>query len=194
MQEQWYYSMDRSQREGPVAIERLREMIQQGVLPPTTLVWTEGMADWAPASDCVPMEGAPPIGIDPPPPGTAESPAPIGVEAVHTAQPNAEAPANLAGWMRFVGVMTIVVGALYTASCFGILWGVLMIIGGVALLGARTALDGITGVPPNFVPFLEKLNTFFLVTGIMYIVMIIGTVLMLIFYGGMIIAAITSGL
>ena len=194
MQEQWYYSKDRSQREGPVATERLRELIQQGVLPPTTLVWTEGMADWAPASDCVPMDGAPPIGIDSPPPSAAESPAPSGVEAVHTAQPSAEAPANLAVWMRFVGVMTIVVGALYTASCFGILWGVLMIIGGVALLGARTALDGITGVPPNVVPFLDKLNTFFLVTGIMYIVMIIGMVLMLIFYGGMIIAAITSGL
>lgn len=101
-------------------------------------------------------------------------------------------PPKLGGWIRFSGVVTITMGVLYCLSCFGILWGVLMIIGGVALLGARSTLETLPRVPTALGPFFEKLNTFFMVLGIAYIIMLAGIALAIIFYGGLLIAMITG--
>jgi len=45
----WYYEMQGASR-GPVAHEELAEKFAVGALPPTTLVWREGMDDWQPAN------------------------------------------------------------------------------------------------------------------------------------------------
>lgn len=160
---------------GPVDAETLRAMRASGDLQPNDLVWREGLSDWTPISSqpelAAPLE---------PSAAPVEQPPPIGM------------PPNLGGWLRFVGIMSILAGIMYCASCFGILWGVLLIIGGVALLGARRSLEGIPSIPPSFIPFMEKLHTFFLVTGITYIIMLVGFVLVMIFYGGILIAAIAA--
>jgi hypothetical protein len=45
----WYYTSN-GQRVGPVSIEQLRHVGSLGHLGPRDLVWTEGMADWQPAT------------------------------------------------------------------------------------------------------------------------------------------------
>ncbi len=46
---EWYYGVG-EQREGPVTIEQLRELRQRGEIRDNTLVWRQGMTDWAPYS------------------------------------------------------------------------------------------------------------------------------------------------
>jgi len=46
---EWYYAQDNRQL-GPVTIEALIDMIRQGHVRPSDLVWTENMPDWRPAS------------------------------------------------------------------------------------------------------------------------------------------------
>ncbi len=179
MQRSWYYSKDRTERQGPVSTEQLRALIRQGTVSPDTLVWAEGMTDWITAS-ATPELRSPELPATAPQAEPTEAASPVLV------------PPNLGAWLRFVGIMSILMGVVYCASCFGILWGVLLIVGGVALLGARSALEQITEVPAAFIPFLDRLNTFFLVTGIAYIIMLVGTALVFVFYGGLMIAALSN--
>lgn|GEM_PF-252534 len=44
---QWHY-FTRNERVGPLAEERMHALCASGLLTPDTLVWREGMADWAP--------------------------------------------------------------------------------------------------------------------------------------------------
>ena len=46
---QWYYGSD-GQQIGPIADLDFRQRIAQGMIPPHTLVWREGMAEWQPLS------------------------------------------------------------------------------------------------------------------------------------------------
>lgn len=59
--EQWNYA-ESDQSKGPVSEDELIQLIQSGRLPRNTLVWTEGQADWQPASEIaglLPAELAP---------------------------------------------------------------------------------------------------------------------------------------
>ena len=47
---QWYTGRDGKQ-EGPFSDERIRELIASGAVRGDTLVWSEGMANWARAAD-----------------------------------------------------------------------------------------------------------------------------------------------
>jgi hypothetical protein len=42
---QWFYARGK-ERLGPVSAETIRHLLQAGAIQRTTLVWTEGMADW----------------------------------------------------------------------------------------------------------------------------------------------------
>jgi uncharacterized RDD family membrane protein YckC len=44
----WFYAQN-NQQNGPVTIEALVNMLQQGHVQPTDLVWRDGMASWQPA-------------------------------------------------------------------------------------------------------------------------------------------------
>jgi hypothetical protein len=48
--ENWYTAENQTQQ-GPFSLALLRTRIQQGTLPPGTLVWAEGMTEWKPAQD-----------------------------------------------------------------------------------------------------------------------------------------------
>lgn len=174
MSDQWYYSKDRTDRKGPVSTDELKAMLANGELAPADLIWKEGLPDWAPLSSHTELTGeAPPVG-----------PAPV-----PTAGESAAVPAGLIGWLQFNGIMSIIIGALSCLSCFGIITGVLMIVGGTALLGARGALESLTVVPLTILPLLEKLKTFFLVTGISYIIMLVGFLIVIVVYAGLFAAA-----
>lgn len=45
----WFY-MNNQQKEGPIAESNLRQMVSKEILPPTVLIWSEGMPGWEPAS------------------------------------------------------------------------------------------------------------------------------------------------
>jgi uncharacterized membrane protein YhaH (DUF805 family) len=44
---QWYYAAG-GQQQGPVTVDHLRQLAATGGVQPDTLVWTDGMANWAP--------------------------------------------------------------------------------------------------------------------------------------------------
>ena len=90
----WYYTIKGSDKKGPVDESEIRNMLNNGTMAGSDLVWSEGMSDWVTA-DSVPefKSGA--------------------VKAVSTAAPataSDELPPGLLGWMSFVGVMTILTG------------------------------------------------------------------------------------
>ena len=53
---QWYFADTTGGRQGPVGMDVLRSLWQQGSLKATTHVWTEGMADWAHVSSIPGLE------------------------------------------------------------------------------------------------------------------------------------------
>ncbi|MDX2132397.1 MAG: GYF domain-containing protein [Planctomycetota bacterium] len=84
MTQQWHYSAG-SQRVGPVSDPVMRQMIGAGQLPHDTLVWTEGMANWVPASSVESWRDAfasAPTVVAPP-----TAPGPLGVEAARRVDP-----------------------------------------------------------------------------------------------------------
>ncbi len=50
MEQEWWYSTA-GERKGPVSAEALRQLLLEGKVPPSTLVWKEGLANWQPLSE-----------------------------------------------------------------------------------------------------------------------------------------------
>jgi len=68
---------------GPVELDVLRQWLNEGRVKPADLVWTEGMAEWQPASTVVELQIAAPGGI-------------AGASALPSADPTAGSPAGAA--------------------------------------------------------------------------------------------------
>jgi len=68
----WFYAQN-GERQGPVSETEMQRLVQAGTIGADTLVWTEGMQDWAKASAVLPMMGGTPP--PPPPPETSAAPA-----------------------------------------------------------------------------------------------------------------------
>src|SRR5437868_8085846 len=49
-----YYVVEQGQKKGPLQLSVLQSMREQGTLSESTLVWTDGMADWQPARKVLP--------------------------------------------------------------------------------------------------------------------------------------------
>lgn len=90
----WYYARD-NKEQGPVGEAQLVALVSEGVIGPTTLVWTDGMADWQDAAATLPRHLRPAewgVGTAPPPPRqtqmpTSAQPAPGGYSYAATAHP-----------------------------------------------------------------------------------------------------------
>lgn len=97
------------------------------------------------------------------------------------------------GWIKFVGIMSIIGGAVQAISIIGILWAWLPIWMGILLVQAAGALEQAyqRDDSEQMLTAMGKLKTYFLVTGIMLLVSIVAVVLFVIF-GGM--AALMSGM
>lgn len=184
MEKNWFYSVDGQEKKGPVAEHELKRLLAGSQIPVSTLVWSEGMANWASAGSVAALQtSAGPAG------GTPM----LGVASASTPPSAAsELPAGLSGWMTFVAVMHIIGGAFACLSCFGLIYGVPMIMGGAALLGAKNLLVTMPSVDANALPFLEKLRSAFKLTGWSYILMMIATIIIMVVYIG-VIAAVVAG-
>ena len=178
MEKNWYYSADGQAKIGPVPEHELKRLFTGNQIPASTLVWSEGMANWVTASNVAALRAsAEPVGSAPV--------AKFGVAPTSILPPAAdELPAGLSGWMTFVAIMHIIGGAFACLSCIGLIYGIPMIMGGTALLGAKNLLVTMPSVDANALPFLEKLRSSFKLTGWSYILMMIFTVIMLVVYVG----------
>ena len=101
-------------------------------------------------------------------------------------------PEGIRGWMSFVGFVTLIYGAIQILTCLGAIQGILLVIAGVAVLGARTALEAVDDVDAALAPFFAKLKTVFVMTGIGYIVTVAILALVFLLYFGVIMAAIAG--
>ncbi len=163
----WYYVISKTrEKSGPHDETFVRARFIAGEIAPETLVWHDGLANWIPAGQAF-----------------AALKAPSGTEG------KMPLPDGLRGWMTFIGIMMIL-GALLPSVA---LVGLPMLLAGIALLGARAALDRSPFIPPDLVPFFTRLRTFFCCWGWMYILGLFLVVLVLLAYSGIALWALSSG-
>ncbi len=107
---QWYYAAG-EQQQGPIAEADLRDMLLAGELPPSTLVWSEGMANWVSAEKVpdlyqVPPASAPTVSPQPLETTTVDSPQPVLGAHGPSMTATAIAPENVVrgrqAWNRFL--------------------------------------------------------------------------------------------
>ncbi|MCZ7590982.1 MAG: DUF5362 domain-containing protein [Kiritimatiellae bacterium] len=81
------------------------------------------------------------------------------------------------GWLTFVGLFNILSGSMMILTCFGTPAGILMILAGIAAMGAKTALDQTGDIPAEFAPVMARLRKFFIYTGVIVILNLVAFVL-----------------
>ncbi len=163
----WYYVISKTrEKSGPHDETFVRASFIAGEIAPTTLVWHDGLAHWIPAGEAF-----------------AALKTPVGVEG------KVPLPEGLRGWMTFVGVMTIISSLLPAMM----LYGIPMLLAGIAALSARAALDRSPFIPPDLAPFFQKLKAFFSFWGWMYVIGLFLGVLFLLLYVGITLWALSSG-
>lgn len=163
----WYYVAPKTrEKRGPHDEAFVRAKFIAGDIAPTSLVWHDGLANWIPAREAFSALQSP---------SGAEDKVPL--------------PDGLRGWMTFVGVMAIL-AAIFPSL---LLYGLPMLLAGLAILGARAALDRAPFIPSDLVPFFLKLRTFFCCWGWMYIIFLFLAVLFLLIYTGLALWAVSSG-
>ena len=77
---------------------------------------------------------------------------------------------NMNGWLKFLGIINIISGALTALSLVGIIIAWLPIWLGVLLIqaGNRASNAQIQNDPEELVPMMEKLRLYFILQGIIY--------------------------
>ena len=154
----WYFVNPKTrEKSGPHEEAFVRSKFIAGEISPVTLVWHDGLANWLPARQVF-----------------AALQAPSGTEG------KVPLPDGLRGWMTFIGIVTILGSALPAV----LLYGIPMLLAGIALMGARAALDRSPFITPDLVPFFTRLRTFFCCWGWMYILgLFLGIIFLLIYTG-----------
>jgi hypothetical protein len=90
---------------------------------------------------------------------------------------------NCKGWMKFLGVMSIIGGALQVLTIFGVIIAWLPIWTGILLFQSANAIQQAheTDSKDDMKRSLSKLRTYFIITGVLTLIGIIVFVLMLCF-------------
>jgi hypothetical protein len=99
------------------------------------------------------------------------------------------------GWMKFVGIMFIVQGALTAITIIGIIIAWLPIWIGVLVLQAAGAIERaqMSGDVAAMKEALGKLRTYFVIQGVLYVIGIVIMVLYFMFFGAMFMALMKGG-
>ena len=171
----WYYAKEGQDQEGPVLERRLLELIESGEVKGSDLVWSEGMPEWKPARQALKAEAGRDGAV------TAET-APATFESVSTDSGRVAVPAKLAGWSTFLGISAIIMGVFGCLSCVGVVYGIPMIIAGIALQAAGTELKKIHDIEASLSPFFGHLNKAASVMGIAMIIVWVFSALMMLAY------------
>lgn len=98
------------------------------------------------------------------------------------------------GWVKFVGIFNIVLGALQALSIIGILWAWIPIWQGVLLLQAGGAVERaqMAGDESALRMALDKLRVYFVVQGVLFIISLALMVLGFVMFFGVLMAAIAN--
>ncbi len=93
---------------------------------------------------------------------------------------------NMTGWLKFLGIMNIISGALSALSLFGIIIAWLPIWLGILLLqaGNRISNARFTNNRAELVQMMDKLRLYFVIQGILIIVMIAVVIIGFVMFGG----------
>lgn len=176
MQRLWYYTI-RGEQRGPIPEDDFRARVQAGEIASTDLAWTDGMTDWAPVGS------RPELRVPETPPAALPS-----TTSTQEVVPSGAAAPDFGPWLTIVGVSNILLGALLTMTCIGIPVGILMIIAGAAAMSAKTALQAARSISPEVAAALAKFRTYFLLTGVVFLLNIVGFLLIFINASGMALA------
>lgn len=184
----WYYAKEGQDQEGPILEKRLEEMLAAGELKGSDLVWSEGLDEWKPALQALntteePAEGAVSAHSDD---GNESPPADL------VSVPRVPVPEKLAGWCTFLGISSIIMGVFGCLSCFGIIYGIPMIMAGIALQSAATELKKIDTIEAQLEPLFGHLNKATSVMGVAMIIIWVLSALMMLAYVFIFIAAIAA--
>jgi hypothetical protein len=95
---------------------------------------------------------------------------------------------NMIGWLKFLGVVTIISGAFAVMTIVGIVFAWIPIWLGVLLIqaGARASNAHITNNPKELVMMLEKLRLYFVIQGVMLIIILTMAIIGIISFGAFI--------
>ncbi len=97
--------------------------------------------------------------------------------------------ADSAGWMKLLGVLSIIQGVMIVFTLWGILIAWLPIWLGVILFRAANEAEMSTaGLTGHLESYLKRLNKYFLIQGILALVMIVAGLIMAFVFGGMFLA------
>lgn len=90
------------------------------------------------------------------------------------------------GWLKFLGVLSIIGGVLSALTIVGILVAWLPIWMGVLLFQAGSQADNLllTKDPGRLVAMMNKLRVYFVIQGILALIAIVGVSLSMLFTGG----------
>jgi hypothetical protein len=99
------------------------------------------------------------------------------------------------GWMKFVGVMSIIQGAFIALSIIGILVAWLPIWLGILIMQSADAIERaqLSGDAVALKESLGKLKTYFMIQGVLYIVGMVIMLLYFLFFGAMMFAMFKHG-
>jgi len=123
--------------------------------------------------------------------GPQGAPSPETLRVQDAARPLFEAK----GWMKLLGVLSIVGGAMYALTIVGIIFAWLPIWIGILLWkSAKAAEDAhVTGSAEQFLASQAKLKTFFTIYGVITLIGLVIAVIAIILVGGAIITEVRQG-
>jgi uncharacterized membrane protein len=100
----WYYAVDNEQK-GPINESELKANFATNKLPTDTLVWKDGMENWAPANQVAAFSFKPPPAPArvQPSPAAAAVPAPVVTETPAAGNPDSTTPVNLTSLLTAKG-------------------------------------------------------------------------------------------
>jgi hypothetical protein len=100
------------------------------------------------------------------------------------------------GWMKLLGVVLIIQGALTALTIIGILFCWLPIWLGILLIQAAGASEKaqLNGEKIQLSIALQKIKTYFVIHGILMLIMLVGLGIVMLFAGGALIALVTQSM
>jgi hypothetical protein len=102
---------------------------------------------------------------------------------------------NAKGWMKFLGILNIIIGILNCLTCIGAIIGWLPIWMGVIIIKASNNLNDATlgNTGSNIFEATQRIKTFFTIYGVLSILILIGMILQTLYFAFIIIMLATGG-
>ena len=124
------------------------------------------------------------------------APPPYGTTVSNTVSDLAVPLSSGSGWMKFVGIMFIIQGAMTALTIVGILIAWLPIWIGVLVMQSAGAIERaqLSGDAMAMKEALSKLRTYFVIQGVLYLIGIIIFVLYFVFFGAVFTAMFRNGM